>query len=221
MLKSIFFREMLREVRETGRHSCKTQDGLELTVFPDVYSPTMLGEPLFYAAALPVPPGGSVLEIGCGAGLIALTAAKKGAAKVLATDISPAAVANCKANASSCGLADIVTARLSDVFSGVAADERFDLIFWNFPAVNAPRDEYDPLECSVFDPDYQVIGRYLRDAGAHLSPGGRALFGFSEVTGDRVLLDQRAAEAGAALSVYQTHEYSNGAEAAILEITYP
>ena len=90
MLKSIFFREMLREVRETGRHSCKTQDGLELTVYPDVYSPTMLGEPLFYAAALPVPPGGSVLEIGCGAGLIALTAAKKGAAKVLATDISPA-----------------------------------------------------------------------------------------------------------------------------------
>jgi len=180
----------------------------------------MLGEPSFYAAALPVPKDGSVLEIGCGAGLIALTAAKRGAAKVLATDISPAAVANCKANAASCGLANVVTARLSDVFSAVAADEHFDLIFWNFPAVDAPRDEYDPLECSVFDPGYQSIGRYLRDAGGHLSPGGRALFGFSDVVGNGALLEQRAAEAGASLSVYQTREYSNGVRVKMLEITY-
>jgi release factor glutamine methyltransferase len=145
-----------------------------------------------------------------------LTAAKRGAAAVLATDISPAAVANCKANASNAGLADIVTARLSNVFSAVAADERFDLIFWNFPCISSPRDEYDPLECSVFDPDYRLIGRYLRDAGSHLSPGGRALFGFSDRVGNRPLLDQRAAEAGAALSVFRKHEVI-----AILEVTYP
>jgi hypothetical protein len=30
VLKSTFFREMLREVREAGRHSFSTQDGLEL-----------------------------------------------------------------------------------------------------------------------------------------------------------------------------------------------
>jgi hypothetical protein len=114
-------------------------------------------------------------------------------------------VANCKANAASCGLADIVTARLSDVFSAVAADEYFDVIFWNLPQLDAPRDEYDPLECSVFDPEYQIIGRYLRGAGAHLSAGGHALLGFSDMVG----------------SVYRTHKFSNGAVTAILEVTYP
>jgi release factor glutamine methyltransferase len=218
--RQTLFREMLREIREAGRHSLTTSDGLKLVVYPDVYSPTMIGEPAFYAEALPVPRGGTVLEIGCGAGLIALAAAKKGATKVLATDISPAAVANCKVNAASCGLAEIVTARVSDVFSAVAADERFDVIFWNFPSVDASRDEYDPLECAVFDPEYRIIARYLRGARAHLSPGGHALLGFSDTVGNRALLDQRAAEAGAALSVYQTREYS-ARVLAILEITYP
>ena len=215
------YRELLRESRAAGRHVVTTREGLELAIYEDVFSPVMIGETSFYAEALPVPRDGTVLEIGCGSGLIALTAAKKGAASVLATDISPAAVANCKANASNCGLANIVTARLSDVFSAVAADEYFDLIFWNCPGVAAPRDEYDPLECAVFDPGYRSIGRYLRDARSHLSPGGQVLMGFSDTVGTRALLDQRAAEAGAALSVYRTREYSNAVMTAILEVTYP
>jgi methylase of polypeptide subunit release factors len=221
MQKEMFFRELLREIREAGRHVVTTRDGLELTIYPDVFSPAMIGEGFFYEKALPVPRGGTMLEIGCGAGLIAMTAAKNGAATVLATDISPAAVANCKANASKCGLAGIVTTRVSDVFSAVAPDERFDLIFWNFPCVDAPRDEYDPLECAVFDPDYHSIWRYLRDARSHLSPDGRVLLGFSETVGNKALLDQRAAEAGATLSVYRTREYSNGTTLTILEVTYP
>jgi release factor glutamine methyltransferase len=220
MQQQKIFRELLQEVRETGRHSITTQDGLELAIHPDVYSPTMLGEPSFYAEGLPVPKDGTLLEIGCGAGLIAITAAKKGAAKVLATDISLAAVANCRENAISCGLADIVTSRLSDIFSAITADECFDLIFWNFPAVDASRDEYDPLECSVFDPEYLLIGRYLREADAHRSPGGRVMFGFSDMVGNRALLDQRAAEAGATLSVYRAREYSNRMMRAILEVIY-
>jgi release factor glutamine methyltransferase len=221
MRTEIVYRELLREVRAAGRHVVTTPDGLKVAVYQDVFSPTMIGETSFYADVLPVPRGGTMLEIGCGAGLIALTAAKKGAAAVLATDISQAAVANCKTNASNCGLADIVTTRLSDVFSAVAANEYFDLIFWNCPCVDAPRDEYDPLECAVFDPEYQSIGRYLRDARAHLSPGGRVLFGFSDMVGDRALLERRAAEAGAALSVYLTRERANHATVVILEVTYP
>jgi release factor glutamine methyltransferase len=220
MQTEMFYRELLRECRQTGRHLVTTGDGLEVAVYQDVFSPVMIGETSFYAESLPMPQGGTMLEIGCGSGLIALTAAIKGAAAVLATDISQAAVANCKANAKNCGLGDIVTARLSDVFSAVAADEHFDLIFWNFPFVDAPRDEYDPLECAVFDPEYQSIARYLRGAGSHLSPGGRVMLGFSDLVGNRALLEQRAAEAGAALSVYRTRDYSGGTMMVILEATY-
>lgn len=114
-----------------------------------------------------------------------------------------------------------MTTRLSDVFSAVAANEYFDLIFWNCPCVDASRDEYDPLEWAVFDPGYQSIGRYLRDARAHRSPGGRVLLGFSDMVGDRALLEQCAAEAGAALSVYLTRERANRATVVLLEVTYP
>jgi release factor glutamine methyltransferase len=214
-------RELLRRSRAAGRHATTTSDGLELVIDEDVFSPVMIGDTSFFAENLPVPPGGTVLEVGCGAGLIALSAARRGAASVLATDISPAAVANCQANADRCGLAGVVTARTSDVFSAVAPDERFDLVFWNCPYIAATRDDDDPLEVSVFDPGYRSIGRYLREAGQHLTSGGRALMGFSDTAGDRALLDRRAEEAGASLSVLRTVEHFDGAMVlAILEISY-
>src|SRR5580692_9040945 len=82
MQTEMFYRELLRECRQTGRHLVTTGDGLEVAVYQDVFSPVMIGETSFYAESLPMPQGGTMLEIGCGSGLIALTAAIKGAAAV-------------------------------------------------------------------------------------------------------------------------------------------
>jgi methylase of polypeptide subunit release factors len=114
-----------------------------------------------------------------------------------------------------------VTARISDVFSAVTAEERFDLIFWNWPYFAGQRNEDDPLECSVFDPTYEGIGRYLRDARAHRSPQGRVMLSFSREAGNLSLLEQRAREAGASLSAFRASDKSGGRWVLeVLEATY-
>jgi release factor glutamine methyltransferase len=220
MNDEILVRGFVRRNRAAGSHVFVHGDG-EFVVHEGVFSPTVFNDTFFYAEALPIPVGGSVLEVGCGTGFIALTAAKKGAVSVLATDINPLAVANCKANSENHNLSDVVTARISDVLSAVTADERFDLIFWNWPYLAARRNEDDPLECSVFDPTYESIGRYLRDARAHRSPQGRVMLSFSRGAGNMSLLEQRAREAGASLSAFRTNEESGGRWVLeILEATY-
>jgi release factor glutamine methyltransferase len=220
MNDEIFLRAFVRRNRAAGSHAFVHPEG-EFVVYEGVFSPTVFNDTFFYAEALPVPVGGSVLEVGCGTGFIALAVAKKGAGSVLATDINLSAVANCKANSEKHNLSDVVTARISDVFSAVTAEERFDLIFWNWPYFAAQRNEDDPLECSVFDPTYESIGRYLRDARAHRSPQGRVMLSFSRETGNLSLLEQRAREAGASLSAFRTSDKLGGGWVLeILEATY-
>jgi release factor glutamine methyltransferase len=220
MNDEVFVRAFVRKNRAAGSHAFFHPEG-EFVVYEGVFSPTVFNDTFFYAEALPVPVGGSVLEVGCGTGFIALSVAKKGAGSVLATDVNPSAVANCKANSEKHNLSDVVTTRISDVFSAVTADERFDLIFWNWPYFDAQRNEDDPLECSVFDPTYESIGRYLRDARAHRSPQGRVMLSFSREAGNLSLLEQRAREAGASLSAFRTSDKFDGIWVLeILEATY-
>jgi release factor glutamine methyltransferase len=213
-------RSLISENRTAGSHVFTRPEG-DFAVHDGVFSPTVFNDTFFYAEAIPVPVRGSVLEVGCGAGFIALKAAKKGAGSVLATDIHPAAVANCRANAEKHNLSGVVAARVSDVFSAVMPEERFDLIFWNWPYFVAHRNEDDPLECSVFDSTYEGIGRYLRDARAHLSPQGRVMLSFCRGAGNLSLLEQRARQAGASLSVFRTSEkFGDSWVLEILEASY-
>ena len=58
-------------------------------------------------------PGDRVLDVGTGSGILAIAAAKLGAASVLALDISPVAVAAARTNAAANGVGDRVQVRLS------------------------------------------------------------------------------------------------------------
>jgi release factor glutamine methyltransferase len=82
--------------------------------------------------------GRSVLEIGTGSGVIGLYAAKLGASRVVATDISEAALANARRNAERMELATVFEARLvpasdTSAYSVLAPDESFDVIVSNPP----------------------------------------------------------------------------------------
>lgn len=61
-------------------------------------------------AELEVRPGGAVLDVGSGSGVLAVAAARLGAARVVAVDIDPAAVAATRANAAANGVADRIEA---------------------------------------------------------------------------------------------------------------
>ena len=99
----------------------------------------------------------NVLDLGCGTAVLAMSAARMGAASVLASDIDPVAVEVALANVKANGLEGRVGCVESIGFDSpvVQAGAPFDLIFANI--LKGPLIELAP------------------DMAAHLAPGGRAI----------------------------------------------
>jgi release factor glutamine methyltransferase len=144
------------------------------SVFPPVFSPST--EALLDLMEFPV--GGTLLEVGCGAGVIAVSAALAGCARVVATDINPEAVRNTELNAARHGVADRVHCAAGDLFDPLAPDERFDVVFWHSNFVPAPTwlTGLDMHDVAYVDTGYRAHRRYLAEAP---SRGELALLGFS------------------------------------------
>lgn len=183
------------------RQSEFTLLGKEWTVLPGVYPPGSFSSTGFFASQAIYPaPGGTFLEIGCGAGVIAVSAATAGCAAVSATDINPEAVRNTELNAYRHGVADKVYARHGDLFDPLEDDAEFDVVFWNSNGVAMPVDyQHQSLyEKAFFDPGYESHRRYLEHGPRHLAPGGRLFIGFSG-HGNAELLHGFAARVGGTL----------------------
>lgn len=76
-------------------------------------------------------PLGTVLDVGCGSGVLAVAAARLGAERVVAIDIADAAVVATRDNAERNGVADIVVASLDPL---AAVDGVFDVVLANILA---------------------------------------------------------------------------------------
>lgn len=145
-----------------------------------------------------------VAEIGTGSGIIAVTIAKHVAhASVVATDISPAALAIAKENAAAHGVTGRIVFAESDLLEAVRDPERFDLIVSNPPYIGT--DEKGTVQPSVvnYEPHMalfagadgcEVISRIISMAPARLVPGGRLVLEVSPLIAERVR--RRIAEAG-------------------------
>jgi len=120
----------------------------------------------------------AVLDVGTGSGAIALAIASElPAARVTATDISPAALDVAWANAVALGLG--VEVRQGDLLDGLD-DRRFDLIVSNPPYVSEREIEDLEPEVAVHEPRLATVAgdgldayrRLLPDAREHLADGG-------------------------------------------------
>lgn len=175
--------------------------GAEFTVLPGVFSPRYYSETEFYASHVltALRPGARFLDVGCGTGVNAILAAAQGV-RVVACDISRAAVENTRRNARRHGVA--VDVRESDVFSAIATDERFDVVFWNIPfAYRDPQVRLTTVEEAIFDPGFRKHTAFLTQVGSHLVPGGLALIGVSSSLGDLTTIGKVAEEAGLAVEL--------------------
>jgi len=167
-----------------------TVAGREYLVLPGAFSPKYFGSTDIFTRAFPYRKNGSLLEIGCGAGITSVEAAIRGARRVLAIDISETAVENTRKNARLHGVSHLVEANVGDGLSNVPEGEVFDQVYWNLPFIYVPEsfDFKDPEEACLFDPGYQVTEAFISGVQNHLSPGGDLLLGFGDFGAEDWLL---------------------------------
>ncbi|UKY53517.1 methyltransferase domain-containing protein [Streptomyces inhibens] len=181
-------------------------------VFAPIYSPSTGVAVDFLGLTGPnAQTSSSLLEIGCGAGVIAVQAALAGCATVVAADINQHAVANTQKNAQRHGVADRVTVVQSDLFSELDEGARFDRIFWSSNYVLAPEDyEYRSIhECAYVDAGYRAHRRYLSEATNHLTGNGSVLLHFCD-RGDIAGLRRIAKECGRKLRILRRRTVLEG-----------
>ncbi|RIL06525.1 MAG: peptide chain release factor N(5)-glutamine methyltransferase [Proteobacteria bacterium] len=138
----------------------------------------------------------AVLDVGTGSGAIALAIAReRPKALVVATDLSPAALAVARGNAERLGLADRIRFGEGSLFEPVAAGgERFDLVVSNPPYVAerdaaslAPELGHEPATALFAGPDGTDVLRPLAEQVADfLAPGGRVFVELDPAQAPRV-----------------------------------
>ncbi|WP_031088248.1 methyltransferase [Streptomyces sp. NRRL S-1831] len=108
----------------------------------------------------------TAFDLGTGTGVLAAVLAHRGIQRVVATDISPRALACAKENVHRLTLTD----RIEVSGPGLFPEGRADLIVCNPPWL--PARPTGPIEQGVYDPDSTMLHSFLAGLSAHLRPGG-------------------------------------------------
>jgi len=198
-----------RAAGEPTQHLTGKQEfwGLEFEVTPDVLIPRPETEHLIEVALdrLAVRElrssrdpkltgeGLTLVDIGTGSGCIAIALAKElQAAKIYATDISPAALAIAQRNATRLGFQSRITFLESNLLSAFSSSSHqslvanhqsllFDLVISNPPYIGRKEASTLPIEVRYHEPasalyggeeGYELYGQLVPQAAQHLKPGG-------------------------------------------------
>ena len=152
----------------------RTYRGKEFALLDDVYEPGEDSHLLVEAALHEVKPWDRSIEIGTGSGIVSFFL--KDVTDIIATDISPLACKNARANG--------VQVVRTDLFSGICGS--FDIIIFNPPYLPTGDDErLDGWLNRAFDggPDGRdVIRRFLDGVKRILPVEGRVITVFSSLT---------------------------------------
>ena len=110
-------------------------------------------------------------DIGTGTGVLAAVLARRGVARVIATDLDPRALACARENARRLKLASRIEVVQADLFpAGLVPGDCAALVVCNPPWV--PARPSSPLEHGIYDPDSRMLRGFLAGLAAHLAPGG-------------------------------------------------
>jgi len=164
---------------------------LPFRVTPDVLIPRPETEHLVVAAVdlLAALPAGSkplVADVGTGSGAIAVAIAKHAAAaQIIATDISPAALAVARQNAADHGVTGRIEFLETDLLASLPTQRQFDLIVSNPPYIGTQEEgtlapqvrDHEPRLALFGGPTgTEIIARLIPQAAERLTAGGFLLF---------------------------------------------
>lgn len=171
-LQVVSLRELLGVV---GAHEWRKKGvampvlGKEVRIYPHygVFSPVR-GEYVQMVKDAPLPQAGKTLafDIGVGTGVLSAVLVKRGVQQVIATDMSPRALACAKDNLQRLGLQEQVQLQQTDLFP----EGQAGLIVCNPPWV--PARAVTTLEQAVYDDNSAMLRGFLNGLRAHLLPGG-------------------------------------------------
>jgi methylase of polypeptide subunit release factors len=114
-------------------------------------------------------------DIGTGTGVLAAVLARRGVARVIATDRDPRALACARDNIDRLGLAGSVEVVAADLYP----EGRAALVVCNPPWV--PARPSAPLEHGIYDPDSRMLLGFLNGLAAHLAPAGEGWLVLSDL----------------------------------------
>jgi SAM-dependent methyltransferase len=150
-------------------------------------------------AKAPLPPSCKVaFDVGTGTGVLAAVLARRGVARVIATDMDPRALSCARENIARLGLEAQVEIVQADLFP----EGRSDLVVCNPPWV--PARPSSPLERGIYDPESRMLRGFLAALPAHLQPQGEGwliLSDLAEHLGLRTRAELLALFAGSDLKV--------------------
>ncbi|WP_165007966.1 methyltransferase [Neisseria yangbaofengii] len=133
-----------------------------------VFSP-LRGEYLDLIATAPLDSNfQTAFDIGTGSGVIAALLAKRGIARITATDNNPQAIGCATKNISNLGYEKQVEIQTANLFP----EGRADLIVCNPPWL--PAKPTSPIETALYDPDHGMLKAFLNGVGKHLNDNGEA-----------------------------------------------
>ena len=130
-----------------------------------VYSPVR-GEYVTLVAKAPLPAKTLAFDIGTGTGVLAAVLARRGVARVVASDQDPRALTCARENIARLNLAERVEVVQADLFPA----GRAPLVVCNPPWI--PARPSSPIEHAVYDPESRMLLGFLNGLAAHLTPEG-------------------------------------------------
>ncbi|WP_405955911.1 methyltransferase [Streptomyces phaeochromogenes] len=161
--------------REKGVEVPALGDGVRVHPHYGVFSPVR-GEYVDLVAQAPLPANPrTAFDLGTGTGVLAAVLARRGLSHVVATDISPRALACARENAGRLGLAD----RVEVGGPALYPEGRADLVVCNPPWL--PARPTSTVEQGVYDPDGTMLHGFLHGLADHLHPGGEGWLVLSDL----------------------------------------
>ncbi len=174
---------------ETARVEWRGRTGpFALTLGPGVFSPTSTSRTL--ADALEIGPDDTVVDVGCGSGVLAFVAAKLGAKKVYGCDLSARAVETATANARELGLDGVCEFRQGDLLEPMR-DIRATVLIGDVSGIPdelaAASGWFDEVP-SGGPTGAELPTKFLNSIGDVLVPGGRLYLPTGTIQNEKAIL---------------------------------
>ena len=139
-----------------------------------VYSPVR-GEYVDLVAEAPLPATALAFDIGTGTGVLAALLARRGVARIVATDQDDRALACARENIARFGLGEQVEVVAADLFPA----GRAPLVVCNPPWL--PAQPSSLIEYAIYDPDSRMLRGFIAGLAAHLTADGEGWLVLSDL----------------------------------------